>query len=190
MFETDGGYGWAWSVESAGFTDADGVFTVPGMGDGEYVLHIDALDGVHAPTYYPSAATPFDAKLITFREGATRQLRRDVKLRRAATMKGRITGKGQGVAGVDVLAFQLWLPPAGFDEDGELSPPEVVDTFGDTTDADGRYTIEGLPVGDYALTASGPEGWRRWETADEEYVTVAREGETVWVETVKLARAR
>jgi len=62
----------------------------------------------------------------------------DVQLERGARLTGRVTAEGKPLAGVGVHAITLSSPMAGGPSAG-------------STDADGQYTIEGLPAGEPAF---------------------------------------
>lgn len=127
-----------WQVTEC--SGSDGRFTVRGLQAGSFALHLGTgWHATHASTWAFKADSQVTADLITVSTGEEKAIR-NVKLDPSGTVSGRVTDQyGQPVAGA-------WVNLDGF-YPGRAGPGEGQNTA--RTDADGRYTIFGVPPGDY-----------------------------------------
>ncbi|WP_106297860.1 carboxypeptidase-like regulatory domain-containing protein [Knoellia remsis] len=121
---------------------ADGRWAVKGLASGEYTVAVDA-DGeprVYSRTWAYKATSQATAALITVPAASTKAIR-DVQMLPGGTVTGVITGPtGQPVA-------DAWVRIDG-GYPGRVGPGEGPYTA--QTDANGRYTIQGVPPGEHS----------------------------------------
>ena len=125
-------YGWA-------STDSKGVFTVRGIPAGSYKLRVDPYDvtsGSYFGTWFGGKSTFDQATSITL-AATTAKTGANVTLAKAAQISGKVTGLASApVRGVTVEAYL----PSGDSAGGYAE-----------TDAQGNYTLRGLPAGTFKL---------------------------------------
>ena len=112
------------SIPSKAFQPEDGKFAVEDLAPGTYNL------AVHATGYTRSSMTP-----ITIEEGKTATAQ--IALERGGTVSGRVTAEGRVLADAQVAVAFSRETRSGF------APRR--------TDANGEYTIDGLPAGTHRL---------------------------------------
>ena len=133
-----GGYA-RWQVDEC--SAADGAWTVRGLPAGEFAMRVDVPEGPspYAGTWAFRSDTQAGADLVAVTAGETTATR-NVKLVPGGTVSGRITDHhGRPVAGA-------WVNMQG-GYPGRAGPGEGRWTA--QTDEDGRYTVQGVPPGDY-----------------------------------------
>lgn len=132
-----------------------GSYGIEGLPDGDYLLYADDFIGNlfgygnWMGEYYEDAHTPNEATLVTLSEG-NRKVRVDFTLDSGGSISGTVTGPD--MAPVDSILI-LAITADIFNFDPFFS--NVVLTVG-LTDANGQYTISGLPSGDYILRTFTP----------------------------------
>lgn len=134
----DGDYA---SGQVATCSEADGRWTVRGLGRGAYALHLNTNGGTSymAGTWAFKADSQATADLISVQPGEDKTVR-NVKLAPGGVLSGRITDQfGNPVKGA-------WVNAEG-NFPGRAGPGEG--PYTGYTDSDGRYTIIGLPAGSY-----------------------------------------
>lgn len=138
-FESSGYFGFA-------TTDADGRYVIADLAPTVFTIDFSPVDssaGPPPPTpyleeWYLDSRSEAGATPIELSEGVDTVL--DAQLELGATISGRVTDPaGNPVAGVTV------------------SSPANIPFGGPLTDADGRYTLTGVPPGDLAYVAAFPE---------------------------------
>ncbi|EWT00633.1 hypothetical protein N865_14315 [Intrasporangium oryzae NRRL B-24470] len=134
----NGGFAQGQAPECSG---SDGRWTLRGLGKGDYALF---LSGAHHTSYMAGtwafkADSQATADLITVGAGENKAIR-NVKLAPGGQLSGRITDPfGNPLEGA-------WVSAEG-NTGGRAGPGEG--RYVAQTDADGRYTIIGIPAGDY-----------------------------------------
>lgn len=134
----DGGY---LRGQVAECSASNGRWTIKGLAAGSYALYLGTSDGSDymAGTWAFKATSQASADLLTVRTGESVAVR-NVKLAPGGRISGRITDQfGQPVEGA-------WVDASGR-LPGRAGPGEGF--YDAVTDADGRYTIIGLPTGSY-----------------------------------------
>lgn len=134
----DGGFA---RGQVADCSSSDGRWTLRGLGKGDYALFLNTASGTSylAGTWAFKADSQAAADLISVGAGEDKAIR-NVKLAPGGMLSGRITDQfGKPVEGAWVSA-DGWYP-------GRAGPGEG--QYDAQTDADGRYTIVGIPAGDY-----------------------------------------
>lgn len=142
-----GGYA-RWQVGEC--SAADGSWAVRGLPAGEFAMRVDLPEGPspYAGTWAFRADSQATADLVGVSSGEVKAIR-NVKLAPGGTVSGRITDRfGQPVAGA-------WVNMEG-GYPGRAGPGEGRWTA--QTGEDGRYTIQGVPAGDYTPVVYGDFG--------------------------------
>ncbi len=144
----------AGTVLSPGVTFSSGTYTVAGLLPGGYRVEFLPSSSLIAPQYYPSAATLSSATAVTVTSGTVTP-NINVTLTSAATISGTVSA-AQG--GADVGGLEV----------------DVVDASGNVltsafTNANGTYTIGGLPAGTWYLRFDGGHAYNGMYYATEYY---------------------
>jgi Carboxypeptidase regulatory-like domain len=115
-------------------TDAQGEYSISGLEVGEYTVEFSAAGLNYLPQYFNGAIFSYDATRISATPGAD-LTGIDAELEAPGEISGEVTAAGSGapLEGIYVCAGE---PPAG-------------NRTCDTTDAQGEYTITGLPGREY-----------------------------------------
>jgi len=138
-----GEYNWVASATTA----PDGSYRVVGLPTGTYQVQITPDSGYAAEWYHDQAAyaeaTPVE---VTF--GAATTV--DESVVRDASVSGVLSDQNTG-APIPNAWVRLYTPPVNLPG----APPGMpgFTSFGATSGLDGRFTIQGIPVGDYLLSA-------------------------------------
>ena len=119
----------------------DGSYTISGLLPGQYIVQARADN--HALEYYLEAFNFASATPVSVTAGADRG-NTDFTLEPAGTISGTVT---QEVGGAPIGDVRVFASPAALGW-----PPEDIE-LGARTEGDGSYTIEGVPAGDYLVTA-------------------------------------
>lgn len=129
---------------------ADGRWTIKGLAAGDFavVLSVYTQPRTYSDTWAFKATSQASADLITVGAGQTKKVR-NVQLKPGGRISGRITDyQGQPVEGAYVSIDGGYSGRAG----GPNGPTYA------QTDADGRYTIYGVPAGDHTVFVE-PNQW-------------------------------
>ena len=98
----------------------------------------------YAPAYFPAAAAPDTATVITLAAGTDRT---GVDIRTSLARFARIDGVAAGVDGT-MPANQVQIRPRGWNSSGAFLYSQTTRVGGD-----GRFTFNNVPPGDYTITA-------------------------------------
>lgn len=173
----------AWTL-----TDPDGNYTAGGLAPGDYKVE---FSGDGAPEWWNNAPRFSAADVITLALGEARE-GVDAELAEAGTISGTVTTDAGTPVDSGSWSWMVALPVA----DGGTPYTPGTTTFNAPIDADGRYSIDYLPAGDYTVQfrwgcdCGGPDGgepqgpWRDEfysdaTTVDEATVVTVAEGATV-----------
>jgi protocatechuate 3,4-dioxygenase beta subunit len=129
---------------------ADGRWTIRGLPAGDFavVLSVNSQPRTYSDTWAFKATSQATADLIAVRTGQVTKVR-NVQLKPGGRIAGRITDyQGQPVEGAYVSIDSGYSGRAG----GPSGPAYA------QTDADGRYTIYGVPAGDHTVFVE-PDQW-------------------------------
>ncbi len=126
---------YAWTL-----TDADGFYDIGGLPTGLYRVMFTDWTQMYAPEFYNGAFSFGAATPVVVTEPDTTSLI-DAALSNAATISGRVTS--DGVNGIPDVMVQAYKNVVG--ENYEWQSETV------TTDADGYYSLVGLPTGDFVV---------------------------------------
>lgn len=128
-----------------------GAYSLGGLAAGRYLVHV-AYDGPlnYKDEWFDNKAQMHEATSITV--GAAATVAKNVTLDPGAQISGTIRSGGNGVAGITVGAFPTY---SGYTDD---TPARTA-----LTDADGTYTLRGLPAGDFSVRTIEADGYAdRW----------------------------
>jgi uncharacterized surface protein with fasciclin (FAS1) repeats len=127
-------------------TDAQGEFLFSNLAWGEYRIGVHDSTGVYATTFYTDAVTSFLATPVIAPE---RRIVPGIYVypKLGGTITGRVTQAGGAAVPDYQLAVYQWLGDAW----ALLAHVDV------RTDAEGKYTIQGLPAGTYRIGALAPD---------------------------------
>ncbi|MFH1216152.1 MAG: carboxypeptidase regulatory-like domain-containing protein [Pseudomonadota bacterium] len=118
------------------FTDANGNYTITGLGTGDYRVWIYGNDDNYIGEYYDNASSWNDATLVSVATGVeTGGVNAGLSL--GGAIAGTVTADDTGLPLADVYVY------AESDENGWGE--------GEYADENGNYTITGLPPGDYRV---------------------------------------
>lgn len=159
--------GHSWPVD----VGPDGTFHIEGVDPGDYKISIEPATRSYLSEYWPDAVDLEHAETITVEEGETRA-GIDAVVDPAGVIAGTITGADGATPSPGGRAILSHVT-----ESGELSsaPAWIVDA-----DAEGRYTLDGLTPGRYALrfTPAIASGRRAhvvtWDGTAEGFITLGR----------------
>ena len=133
-----------WVEVDSGETGTDGRYSVGKLDDGTYRVRFDDTSGRYSTEFYNDQARIDLAEDVVLVPGGGMRELAPTELGAAAHLTGAVTGSaGSGIAGAEVTAYVV--------HDGTRTPFTTV-----TTDADGRYDVDGLPGGTYTLGFSDP----------------------------------
>ncbi|MBB6626262.1 carboxypeptidase regulatory-like domain-containing protein [Nocardioides sp. KIGAM211] len=140
----------------------------------DFLVHVAAPAGDHAPEWYDNGVTVFRATNIHVPDGGT-ATGKDVQLAPGSHINGTVTGpKGAPLAGVAV--YVTFADP----EDTQWLDPG----FGATTAGDGSYDLGPLPASTYHLSFDAP-GYGRQRYAGD---IVVAEGATITGKDARFGR--
>ena len=128
----------------------DGTWRVKGLPAGSFAINVQQVvpDSEYSSTWAFKATTQATADLVTVGAGQAKKVR-NVQLKPGGRITGRITDyHGQPVEGAYVSIDSGYTGRAG----GPTAPPYA------QTDADGRYTIHGVPAGNHTVFVE-PSHW-------------------------------
>lgn len=134
-------------------TDENGQYTISGLADGDYTVMAMVANGwVQLVEWYDNATDPNDATLVSVSNGET--VTGIDFVFDMPTVDGVIAGtvtdsNGNPVVGA-FISVSMAATASGYSPFG---------TFAETG-ADGSYRIEGLPDGDYTVSAFAQNGWQ------------------------------
>jgi hypothetical protein len=142
--------------QGRGMTNDLGEFRLFGLTPGEYLVSATVRDFAladgddrsgYAPTYYPGTGNPAAAQAIAIAAG---QSVAGVTLPLMPVRTQRVSGlaldaSGKPMTTAMVVALARDRGPGTFSASGQIKP-------------DGRFTIAGLPPGDYVLRVGAPDG--------------------------------
>ncbi|GAB2698620.1 protocatechuate 3,4-dioxygenase beta subunit [Microbacterium marinum] len=121
-------------------TDETGAFSAAGLAAGDYTLRIQPEDAAYATQWWDGESFSHTAETFTLAAEGTRT-GLAVRVVAAASISGVVTGPGG-------------TPIEGASVSASISGGDWYDTVASAeTDADGRYTLTGLPPGSYAVYA-------------------------------------
>ena len=115
-------------------TDSAGLYTVRGLA-GEVTIHVGGQTGWNYEQGYWPNATTFDRAGRVVVENGAALTGYNITLRKLGTVSGLVTTSTRPVAGASVL----------------VSPITTGLTYAATTGTDGRYTVTGVPPGQYRV---------------------------------------
>ena len=150
-YASDGDGGWAYLARVT--TDATGRYDLPGLAAGSYRVQFTDLTKKLAPEWWDDAADVAAADNVSLDWQETRD-GIDAVLQPAGSISGTVTATGDGgLKAVNVVAY-------GRDANGGWRYTDQV-----TTDALGKYAIQGVGTGSYRLRAV--DVWPYWwDSAD------------------------
>ena len=131
--------GGAWS---SAFTDANGRYTLAGLGPGRYRIWFNAIDRGYIEQYYDRKLGWDFADLVTVGP-ATGDLTIDFFLKRGGTIFGRVVDGSTGA------------PIPGMDIRAELPELGGISSSWATTDSDGTYALPSIPDGQIQVVVGG-----------------------------------
>ncbi len=138
-------------VKAAGSADAPTIFGPMSVGDDYMVLK--ELGSQYAPLFYPSVLQADQAQAVTVRAGEEAQADFAMRRIKVTEVAGRVIGADGAPAAHAYVALRV---------------PNVNDWGGDLgvgTDAQGEFSIKGVPPGSYILSVNQEEhGRRRYTT--------------------------
>ena len=124
----------------------DGVFEIRGLPAVPVKVHVSTPDGARA--WAPKAATQEKAKAYRTEAGSTTRLG-DVRLKETGVVQGTVTDAVTGEPLADMtVELNGYAPRAG----------GTVSEFATVTDAEGRYSIAGVPAGEWLPVAYDEQG--------------------------------
>ncbi|MEA5014082.1 MAG: SdrD B-like domain-containing protein [Candidatus Limiplasma sp.] len=138
-------------------TDGQGAFAFGPLSQGEYTLGLELPQGVAVIRVNGEQARglpPYEAPLVL---GPGEELRTEIELGRTATLTGQIPGVGQ---------------------DQTVVAASMTDQVSAVTDAQGRFTLQGIVPGDYTLYAPLAQGKTLAENGPWQ---VTQKGDMVWM---------
>ena len=160
---------------------ADGTFTIRGIAPGTYTLRTLPADYLYLPEYWAdpqSVSSCLQAEIITVSSSGEVHSGKDFQIGLGATVTGTITDNSTGAPITGVNVNLISRGPCGT-RSNQLSGTG-------STDANGVYTISGLPEGDHFLTAYDPqrrylnEGWNNvHDPAQETPITISSPGQVI-----------
>jgi hypothetical protein len=129
-------------------TDSNGLFSLK-LAPGKYRLRVQPASGSWAPTYYPSAADPSTAEVISVGGAGLDGL--DIRLRPAAT--NRLTG---------IVRDDTGKPAAGVEL--SLSGNDMLLSSGPkaTSDSKGAFEFTAVPCGNWLILGGASRDGARW----------------------------
>lgn len=131
-------------------TDVQGRYTMQGLAENLYELGVTDPAGIYATTYYTGQAVPGLANTLAVVDNQPLTAI-NVDLPLGGAISGQVMKQGgQAAAGLRVMVYAPSRFSAPTDSTPIFGPPRPVST-NVKTDATGRYTIKGLPAGDYYL---------------------------------------
>jgi hypothetical protein len=146
----------AYNPDGPPFTDigggevpASGHYSFPFVDAGTYIVFFYDQSGAHVPEYWDDQLSFFDATLVTVTAGGTVS-GVDAELADAGHLAGTVTdAQGDGIGDVEIQLAREVAPGEwfGFGEE-----------YGYHTDADGTYSIDGLPPGHYRVGFADQSG--------------------------------
>ncbi|HSF37214.1 MAG TPA: carboxypeptidase regulatory-like domain-containing protein [Nocardioides sp.] len=133
-----------WVEVDSAETGTDGRYSVGKLDDGTYRVRFDDTAGRYSTEFYNDQVHIDLAEDVVLVPGGGMRELSPTELGAAAHLTGAVTGTtGSGIAGAEVTAYVV--------HDGTRTPFAT-----DTTDADGRYDVDGLPGGTYTLGFRDP----------------------------------
>jgi hypothetical protein len=138
----------------AALTDASGEYVLRGLTPGNYVLHFDYLpSGAFADEYYGHYYADRGRPTVGVGPGGETGNANAV-LAAGASVSGQVTNfAGDPVPGVQVVAKAYFGYVAG--------GSAYSDEYSVTADSQGRYSLSGLPAGNWSITFEAPVGYRQ-----------------------------
>ncbi len=137
----------AQSPDGIGFgsatTDADGDYSIQGLAPDDYQVSFQPTSGNYLEQWWNDQPTQATADSLTVTSGSTVP-DIDAQLSAGATISGTVSTASGPLAGATVAAIST--------TDSQITGEEP------TTDADGNYSIVGLPAGSYTIQFSAPQG--------------------------------
>jgi len=132
-------YDTSWNYMNSGYTQSDGSYSIEGLPTGSYKLKFTGGDSGYVTQWYNNKTSFDDADFVAVTEGSTTG-GIDATMVLGGTVSGRVTNSsGSGIAGVWVHAY-------------DASSYYI---NGGYTQADGNYTIVGIPTGNIRLEFNG-----------------------------------
>lgn len=198
-------------VRRAARTDADGNYTIESLPAGDYLIEVRAQGSAYVGEFYDDAHSPDEATPVAVAEsGETTSI--SFGLDRGAEITGRVSdANGNPLAGIPIVVrptrttedttIANLAPPRPASAPVDQRPP-----FGSAgpdpappgpgpaaprprpaavTGDDGTYTVQGLPAGEYVVTAAGArrgysvEFWQEASTPDEATPIAVELGQSV-----------
>ncbi|HOD99835.1 MAG TPA: carboxypeptidase regulatory-like domain-containing protein [Kiritimatiellia bacterium] len=140
--------GQAWPVVKTNNTDAAGLYTVAGLGDGSYIVAFDDPAGVYAREIYENTFLVYNAHTVTVTAASPA-----TDINASLALAGKISGTFTNSAGSPLQFAYL----VSFRKNGVGWQP-MESTL---SDAAGNYALAGLPAGIYRIfyTYEGQEGY-------------------------------
>lgn len=132
------------------FTDAQGRYAMQGLAQNFYELGVTDPAGIYATTYYTAYAVPTLANTLAIHDGQP-LTGINIDLPPGGAISGQVARQnGEPVVGLRVMLYA----PSPFSAPSTsipiFGPPQPVSTQV-KTDSSGRYTLKGIPTGDYYL---------------------------------------
>ncbi len=147
LYQDSGGWNGWWRLVYT-LTGADGRYTIGGLRDGSYRVRFVDPNGVLASLYYDGKPDFAGANTIII-TGQNQVANVDGSLAGAGAIAGQVSLQGGGAAsGFEVMAYRA--AGSGWEALGRA-----------TTDAVGKYRINGLPAGAYRVYFAGRAGTYR-----------------------------
>jgi protocatechuate 3,4-dioxygenase beta subunit len=133
---------------NGGMTNAAGVYVVPFIAPGDYVVGFTDLGGTYVNEYYDDHISVFDSDLVAVTPaGVTEDI--DAALSLGGHISGTVTdSRGDPIPDIEIDLARL--------VDGEWF--SFGEEFGFDTQADGTYQVDGLPAGTWQVGFFDPEG--------------------------------